>query len=175
MKTAWLYLALVMLVMSAAPVQAEIREQSESGFTVSFAHKVMASPDQVWAALAQPSRWWSGEHSWSGDAKNFSLEPVAGGCFCERWGANSVEHARVIFAMKDQQLRMSGAFGPLQGEALTGTLTITLKAEGRVTMISADYVVGGHARFAFKDVAPAVDGVLGAQMTALAALFPAAP
>lgn len=168
-------LALAALMLAAAPAAAELKAVSESGFAVSHVHKVMATPDQVWAALIMPSRWWSGEHSWSGDAGHFSLEPVAGGCFCERWAGNSVEHARVIYAVKPQQLRLSGAFGPLQGEALVGSFTVTLKAQGNVTTIGIDYVVGGHARFAFKDVAPAVDRVIGEQAGRLAALFPAAP
>lgn len=163
----------LVMIAAAVPSRAEIAEQSESGFTVSFKQRVAATPDQVWAALARPSRWWSKDHSWSGDAKNFSLDPQAGGCFCERWAGNSVEHARVVFARKDAQLRLIGAFGPLQSEALTGVLTFTLKADGKATVIAVDYVVGGHARFAFKDVAPAVDQVMGEQVKSLAALFPA--
>ncbi len=170
-----LHRLLPLLVIAAAPIpaKAEISEQNESGFTVSFKQRVAATPDQVWAALVQPTRWWSKEHSWSGDAKNFSLDPQAGGCFCERWNGNSVEHARIVFVMPRQQLRLRGAFGPLQGEALTGVLTFTLKADGKTTLITADYVVGGHARFPLKDVAPAVDQVIGEQVEALAALFPA--
>jgi len=155
----------------AAPGTAAVQESTDSGFSVSTTQRVAASPAQVWAVLAQPARWWSSQHSWSGDAKNLSLDPVVGGCFCERWGGNGAEHARVIFAKKDEQLRLRGAFGPLQGEALTGVLTFTLKSDGKVTTITADYVVGGHARFAVKDIAPAVDGVIGEQVKGLAALF----
>jgi len=167
-------LPLLVMIAATAPARAEISEQSESGFTVSFKQRVAATPDQVWAALVQPSRWWSKDHSWSNDAKNFSLDPQAGGCFCERWGGNSVEHARVIFVKPGAQLRLSGALGPLQGEALTGVLTFSLKADGKATIITADYVVGGHARFPLKDVASAVDGVIGAQVKTLAGLFPPA-
>ncbi|MBO9575591.1 MAG: SRPBCC domain-containing protein [Sphingobium sp.] len=163
-------LAACTLLMSA-PAAAKVAETSESGFTVSFAQSIGAPPDEVWAALVQPARWWSPQHSWSGNAANFALDPVAGGCFCERWGGNSAEHARVIFVVKGDTLRLRGAFGPLQKEALTGVLSFTLKAEGKGTALVVDYVVGGHARFALKDIAPAVDEVIGEQVKRLAALF----
>lgn len=165
--------ALAMLaVLPAAPAASGVAEASEGGFTVTIVHRVSATPDAVWAALVAPARWWSPAHSYSKDARNFSLDMRAGGCFCERWGENSVEHGRVVMALKGQQLRLLGAFGPLQSEALAGALTFSLKAEGKVTVITTDYVVGGHARFALKDFASAVDAMLGEQMQRLAALFP---
>ncbi len=162
---------LLAALMLAAPAPAEVIEATENGFTVSNTRSVAASPDAVWTALVAPRRWWSGAHSWSGSAANFSLDPVAGGCFCERWAAGSAEHGRVIYAVKNKQLRLRGAFGPLQGEALVGTLTFTLTPDGKGTKIGMDYVVGGHARFALKDIAPAVDGVMKEQISGLATLF----
>jgi len=162
------------LLVAAVPASAVVKESDPNGFTSSHSFRVTATPADVWAVLADPARWWSGAHSWSGSAKNFVMEPVAGGCFCERWEGNSVEHARVIHAVKGQLLRLSGAFGPLQGEALTGTLSFTLKAEGAVTVLTVDYVVGGHARFPLKTIAGGVDQVIGEQAKGLAGLFPAA-
>jgi uncharacterized protein YndB with AHSA1/START domain len=158
----------------AAPAGAEVKDASETGLALTFTHKVAAAPAEVWAALIRPSRWWSKDHSYSGDAKNFSMDPQTGGCFCERWAGGSVEHGRVVFAMPAQQLRILGAFGPLQGEALSGALTISLKADGKATLITADYVVGGYARFPLRQVAPMVDQVIGGQMKTLAGLFPPA-
>ena len=77
---------------------------------------------------------------------------------------------RVIHAVPGSLLRMSGALGPLQGEALTGTLSIVLtRAEGG-TEIEWIYAVGGHASFSLEQVAPAVDGVMGEQLARLASL-----
>lgn len=154
----------------AVPSGAEVKEASESGFTVSHVQVVKASPETVWAALITPARWWSGAHSWSGKAEHFSLDPRVDGCFCERWPGGEVEHARVIFASPGKLLRLRGSLGPLQGEALSGTLSFTLKPEGTGTRISVDYVVGGYARFPLKTVAPAVDGVIGEQAASLAKL-----
>ena len=83
-------------------------------------------------------------------------------------GVGSVQHARILFAKPDELMRLSGAFGPLQGEALTGTLTIQIKATPTGAAIRFDYVVGGYMRFKVADVAPAVDKVLGEQLVGLA-------
>jgi len=165
--------AALALALLAAPAGARIAESNSDGFTVSVTAQAAATPEEVWTALAAPAAWWSPEHSWSGNAANLSLEAAAGGCFCERWDGNSVEHARVIFAVRAQQLRLSGAFGPLQGEALTGVLTVTLTAQAQGTQIAVEYVVGGHARFTLQSVAPLVEQVVSEQVQRLAALFPA--
>jgi hypothetical protein len=125
-------------------------------------------------------------HSWSGDAANLYLDPQAGGCFCELLpkptGApdslrrGSIEHMRVIAAMPPKLLRMAGALGPLQGEALAATMTITLKPlpDGG-THLTWSYVVGGYMRMAVDDIAPLVDKVLVEQFTRLAKAAAAAP
>jgi hypothetical protein len=68
------------------------------------------------------------------------LHPRAGGCFCEvlpnleppdaapRGGA---EHMRVVYAEDARVLRMIGALGPMQSEAVTGVLTIVLNDRWR--------------------------------------------
>ena len=71
-------------------------------------------------------------------------------------------------------LRMSGALGPLQGEALNGTLTVTLTKTEAGTRIEFEYVVGGYMRMKTEEIAPAVDAVLGQQLAGLIkALAPA--
>ena len=142
-----------------------------------------ASPPRTARASRQPRRclenaaraanWWSKDHSWSGDAANFWMDAQAGGCFCEKLpgeaGAmGSVQHARILFAKPGELLRLSGALGPLQGEAVTGTLTIQIKPMEGGSLIRFDYVVGGYMRFKTADIAPAVDGVLGQQLAGLA-------
>src|SRR3546814_14350668 len=65
-------------------------------------------------------------------------------------------------------MRVSDAFGPLQGEAVTGTLTIQIKPTDAGAAIRFDYVVGGYMRFKVAEIAPAVDRVLGEQLVGLA-------
>ena len=161
----------------AAPANAKIIDQSEAGFTVAHTAQVAATPEDVWKMHKMPQKWWSKEHSWSGDAANFWLDSQAGGCFCEKLpgtgpdkvvGMGSVQHARILFAKPNEMLRLSGAFGPLQGEALNGTLTIQIKETPTGAAIRFDYVVGGYMRFQVPEIAPVVDGVIGEQLIGLA-------
>lgn len=155
-----------------APAHAEVGEAAPLGFVVSGEVTVAAEPAAVWAALVEPAKWWNSQHSWSGDAANLTLDPRAGGCFCEKLpGGGSVEHMRVIYAAPGEMLRLSGALGPLQGQALSGTLTIELAAEADGTHIKWISVVGGFAAFDDAEIPAAVDYVIGEQMGRLSALL----
>jgi hypothetical protein len=78
--------------------------------------------------------------------------------------------------MPPKLLRMSGALGPLQGEALVGTLTVVLKPlpDGG-THLTWSYVVGGYMRMKVDEIAPVVDEVLVEQFNRLAKAVLAAP
>ena len=171
-------LAVCLAASVAVPVSAEVTHSSDAGFATSDSVIVGATPQQVWARLIDPAQYWNPEHSWTLDSANFTLEPQAGGCFCEVIPANggngvgSVEHARVIYAAPGQMLRMRGSLGPLQSEALTGVLTVKLEGEGTATKITWEYVVSGFARYPLRDIAAAVDSVQTEQLKRLAALFP---
>jgi hypothetical protein len=158
------------IALASVPAAAEVTAVSEDGFVVHHEGAVAAEPDAAWAALAKPGTWWNGEHSYSGDAANMTLDPVAGGCFCETIpDGGSVEHMRVVFIDKRvRALRLRGSLGPMQGEALTGTLTMLIEPAGTGAMITWDYVVGGYARMPLEDLAPLVDQVIGEQFTRLA-------
>lgn len=157
----------------AAPAVAEVTT-SDQGFVVRNSATVAAAPAEVWAALVQPSRYWNPEHSYSGNGANLTLEPRAGGCFCETLpDGGSVEHLRVTMVQPNRLLRLSGALGPLGTEGLAGGLTWQLEPADGGTRITQAYVVGGNMRFDRATIAPAVDGVLREQLTRLAALFPA--
>ena len=171
------WFALGLLAASApSAASADVVQSSPQGFVVRETTVVEACRDSVWAALVAPARWWNSDHSWSGDAKNLTLEPRAGGCFCETLsGGGSAEHMRVVQAAQGSLLRMRGALGPLQSEALEGVLSIELKAVDGATSIEWTYVVGGYARFPLADIAPAVDSVLKQQAGRLARLLESGP
>lgn len=150
--------------LATVPASAEVIESHGGGFATAHVAEVPTSVRQTWDALIVPSRWWS--HTWSGDPANLTLDPRAGGCFCETVppfegaiAAGSVEHMHVVSVMPGKHLRMTGALGPLQAEGLTGTLTVTLEPNGAGARISWDYLVDGRARFALDQVASVVDGV----------------
>jgi hypothetical protein len=160
------------LALAAAPLPAaaEVAASSDAGFASHNEVLVDVTPQAAWETLVRPAEWWSGDHTYSGDPANMRIEIEPGGCFCERVPASGgeIEHMRVIYIAPDSTLRMTGGLGPLQSEAVTGVLTMTLAADGEMTRISWDYVVGGYARMPLAELAPLVDQVIGEQLLRLA-------
>lgn len=175
------YLATAAAMLGAAPLAAEVVEEKPSGFVSRHETIVTASRKEVWLALISPASWWRSDHTWSGEAKNLTLTPQAGGCFCETIPEvdtpgrftleGSVEHMRVIQAYPEQALRMQGALGPLQSEPVIGILTVAISEVKEGTRIVWEYNVGGSMRYEVPVISKAVDGVMGAQLTALAKLL----
>ncbi len=165
-------------VLAAAPAQAEVIRSTDDSFVSRHEVVVEASPKEVWLALISPAAWWRSEHTWSGDSKNLSLMPKAGGCFCETIPEvdepgrftleGSVEHMRVVQAYPETALRMVGALGPLQSEPVNGVLTIAISKAPKGTKIVWEYNVGGPMRYEVPVISKAVDGVMGTQLEALA-------
>lgn len=165
--------------MIATPAAAEVTAQSDVGFVVREVADVSATPAETWRAMTTPGAWWSSAHTFSGSGANLSLSPTVGGCFCERFPppkgapatqpAGGVQHMRVIYVEPNRVLRLSGALGPLQSEALAGTLTMALRATDTGTHITWEYVVGGYMRYKVDQIAPAVDRMLAEQISLLAA------
>lgn len=166
--------------LASTPAWAEVTNQSDAGFEIELGADTPATASDAWQELIAPARWWSSEHTYSGDAANLYIDPQASGCFCEKLPVpkdapagqriGSVEHMHVIYADPVRRvLRMKGALGPLQSEALDGTLTITLKPVGEGTRIEWNYVVGGFMRMKSAEIAPLVDKVLSEQLARLAA------
>jgi hypothetical protein len=169
-------LAVGLAVVLACPAAAEVAASGDTGFVSHNVVEVPASPAMAWAMLARPGEWWNGEHSYSGSAANMTFEPVAGGCFCEAipaasgTAAGQVEHMRVVYIdPRVRTLRLAGALGPLQAEAVTGALTMKVEPSGSGSKITWDYVVGGYMRMPMAQIAPVVDAVVGEQLTRLAA------
>nr|WP_315457575.1 hypothetical protein [uncultured Sphingorhabdus sp.] len=173
------------LAATSPPAIAEVKATSDTGFNVVHIASVKATPDEIWKRLLAPKDWWNKAHSWSGSSAGFYIDAQANGCFCELFqetGADgklkttgSVEHMRVIFAQPGKVLRMQGALGPLQSEAVIGTLTVAMEPakDGGLTKVSFSYVVGGYMRYKVSEIAPAVDKVLAEQFRNL--LSPFAP
>ena len=152
-----------LLTLAATSAHAEIVESANGGFASQHSVLVAADVETVWNELVHPENWWS--HTWSGDSANLSLELRGGGCFCETIPGQgglpdgSVEHMRVLAVFPHRMLRLGGALGPLQSEALSGALTITLREDALGTEISWHYVTGGQSRMDMEQMAPVVDRV----------------
>jgi hypothetical protein len=170
---------------TASPAFADVKAASDTGFNSVHIATVNATPAEIWKRLLSPKDYWNKAHSWSGSSAGFYIDAQANGCFCELFqeaGENgtlktvgSVEHMRVIFVQPGKELRMQGALGPLQSEAVIGTLTVAMEPakDNAATRVSFSYVVGGYMRYKVSEIAPAVDKVLGEQFKNM--LLPFAP
>ena len=174
-----------LLAAISSPAFAEVKSASDTGFNSVHIATVNATPEDIWKRLLTPKDYWNKAHSWSGSSAGFYIDAQANGCFCELFQeadvngnlktVGSVEHMRVIFAQPGKVLRMQGALGPLQSEAVTGTLTVAMEPaqDNAGTRVSFSYVVGGYMRYKVSEIAPALDKVLGEQFKSM--LSPYAP
>lgn len=143
--------------------RAEVSAASPSMFEIHAEAEVAAAPDKVWRDLTRIERWWSSAHTYSGDASRLRLEARAGGCWCERWDGQSVEHARVVLVMEHEgvrTLRAVGALGPLQAMGVNAVLTFTVAPHANGAKITMTYRVSGDSSLTLDTVAPFVDNVL---------------
>jgi len=157
----------VALALAAGAAQAEPTPR-EGGFTVRNTVEVAAPPARVWAELVRPGRWWDSTHSWSGDAANMTLEPRAGGCFCERLAdGGSAMHGQVLFVEPNKTLRLSALLGPLMTLGASGVLSVGIEPAGSGSRVTLTYAVGGLASDTARTLAGPVDGVLRTQLERL--------
>lgn len=168
----WLCGALVTALACGTAASAKVRSANDVGFSLASSVRIDRDARSIYTLIAKPARWWSREHSYSGDTANLSMNPRAGGCFCERLpgadgSAGSVEHARVILADPYKRLRLSGALGPLQADAVIGTLEFTLTPADKGVEVTISYVAAGSMRTDPRQIAPVVDRVLVEQLASL--------
>jgi uncharacterized protein YndB with AHSA1/START domain len=158
-------LGLAISALIADPSAATVSDIASNGFTLKIETHIAASPDKVYATLIEPARWWSSDHTFSGDANNLHLEARAGGCWCETLpNGGSVTHLTVVYVNPGKALRLRGALGPFQALAVTGALTWKLEPAADGTHVSVTYALGGYNNGGFAELAQAGDGVLTAQV-----------
>src|SRR5438093_1033640 len=161
---------LLLTFLACGPAQAEIKSSTPTSFEVERKTFVLATPQAVYAQIGRIGEWWDPAHSYSGKGANLRLDLRAGGCFCESIGPGaSVEHMRVVYADPKVGIRLSGGLGPLQKEAVTGTLSWSFKELGSGTEVTQNYIVFGYARGGLQNLAVPVDKVLSGQFERLVA------
>jgi uncharacterized protein YndB with AHSA1/START domain len=161
-------IAVALLFAAAFPAQAAVLDATPNGFTIQIKVQVSASPGKVFAALVQPAKWWSATHTFSGDSANLSLDAKAGGCWCEKLpNGGSVAHLTVVYVDPGRLLRLRGALGPFQGDAVEGAMTWSLAARGNATDLTLEYALGGYRKDGLYSLSNLVDGVLTEQVANL--------
>ena len=162
--------AVVAVVVVTAPAAGEVVDKSASGFTLKTTVQVAAAPERVYRALVEIGSWWSSAHTYSGDARNMSLVPQPGGCFCEQLpNGGGVEHGRVVNVVPGSLLRLSTALGPLQELGVAGNMTWQVAGSGQASTVTMTYVVGGYMAGGLDTMAAPVDKVLAEQVGLLKA------
>lgn len=152
----------------ASSAWAEVKAVTPGGFHVQQSLSIQAPPSRTYAALLDVGRWWSSEHTYSGESGNLSIDPRPGGCFCERLAnGGGVQHMTVAWVQPDSILRLLGGLGPLQGEGVSGALTFTIEPAEANSRLRLEYVVGGYSPKGLERYAPMVDQVLAEQMARL--------
>lgn len=162
--------SLLLILLVASPALAEVKSSTPSGFEVERKAVVKATPEATYAQIGRIGEWWDPAHSYSSQTANLRLELRAGGCFCESFGnGGTIEHMRVIYAEPKSAIRLSGGLGPLQTEAVAGTLVWSFKAVEGGTELTQSYIVSGLVRGGIQTYAAPVDMVLSQQFDRLLA------
>lgn len=158
------------LMMFQPGLHAEVKDASSSGFTIENSQVVPVDAMTAYAALVDDvGRWWPADHTWWGDAARLSIQPRAGGCFCEIDGARQAAHMTVMFVDPGKTLRMTGGLGPLQGMGMSGALEWRFAAdEEGGTRITLHYRAGGYSPDDIGGFVPVIDKVQGQQLGGLA-------
>ena len=147
-------------------IHASVADSSSYGFTIKQEYTIKDPADSVFKNLVYNiGKWWDSEHTYSHDARNLTIQPFAGGCFCERLkDSGSVRHMTVINIVPGKTLRMEGGLGPLQSMAVNAILTFSISQSCNNAELEVTYTVGGYAPGGLQKMAPIVDRVLGQQM-----------
>jgi uncharacterized protein YndB with AHSA1/START domain len=152
----------------ASPAAAAVVDAQPGGFEVREQAQIAAPPARVYAAIGRIGQWWLSGHTYSGDAKNLSLDLKPGGCFCEVLKDDGgVRHMGVILVQPDKTVRLEGALGPLATTGGAGHLSFALSPRDTGTNVVLTYDFGGYAKGGMDKWAAPVDGVLGAQLDSL--------
>jgi uncharacterized protein YndB with AHSA1/START domain len=165
-------LALALLAMQSATCRAEVVDKQANGFALQEKYQIKAAPEKVYAAMIEPSRWWNSAHTFSGDAKNLTLDARAGGCWCETLpGGGSALHMTVVNVVPGKLVRMRGALGPFQPTGMDGAMNVTFKPKDGGTLLEVSYNLGGYVNGGFDVLATSADGVLNLQFYRLKQLI----
>jgi len=148
---------------------AEVADSSTDGFTVKTSVNIQASPAEVYRRLIHNiGDWWNAQHTFSGDARNLTIDEKPMGCFCEALpGQGAVRHMEVLRFVPGRALVLSGAIGPLQPLAAAATMTIQLSPGDTGTTMEVTYAVAGYLPAGMNTWAAPVDSVITEQFTRL--------
>ena len=147
----------------SGPAAAEVIDAAPGGLSLVHEVTIAASRQEVWrAAVKEVGRWWSSDHTISGDATRMSIDARPQGCFCEAIGEHAgVVHLTVTFVNPNVLLRLTGGLGPLGLLGVDGNMTWEFLDAREGTTVRFSYVVGGYRPGGLEEMAGPVDSVIG--------------
>ena len=157
-----------LLAVVAGGAHAEVKQAAADSFVLTYSSTLDVAPDKVYAvdtrrrALVERRAHLFGrrrqpEHESRGRAR----------AFASAGRTTPSQHGTVLMAIRDQALRIGGAFGPLQGMGVNAVLSIGTRAEAGGTALTMVYRVNGTSGNALDKLAPDVDQVLAEQFRRL--------
>ncbi|MDA0272681.1 MAG: SRPBCC domain-containing protein [Proteobacteria bacterium] len=163
--TKWVFSTFLFLLSAIA--LADVTSKGDRGFSLVITGVVETTPNETYDQFVRIDEWWLEGHTWYGKAENLSLEPKAGGCFCEISGDNQVLHMLVTFVQPGIEIKMVGGLGPLQMMGIHGGMSWRFESIPGGTRITQTYNVTGYAPGGLTDLAEIVDSVQTSQLNAL--------
>jgi hypothetical protein len=161
---------LVLALALTGTVAAKVTEQNDTGFTVVLEGDISITPDYAWRRFLAIGSWWSDAHSFSGKARNMTIKPEPGGCWCEALpNGGFVRHMDVVYADPGKMLILKGGMGPLLFMGAIGSLTVKFAPLDEGTHVTLNFAVGGHDEKGWKDLSAGVDAVLSEQFRSFTA------
>jgi uncharacterized protein YndB with AHSA1/START domain len=157
-----IFLFAMMAVVTSQSAPAEVESADAAGFKISSQVLVDASREDAWnAAIKDVGKWWSSDHTISGDAARLHIDAKPQGCFCETLGPDAgVVHMTVTTVFPYTVLRLTGGLGPLGLMGVEGNMTWEFDDAGDNTKVTLTYAVGGYLEGGLDVMAAPVDGVL---------------
>lgn len=157
------------LYSDAAP--GEVLDAGPGGFSLVHDVTIDAARSDVWrAAVYEIGKWWSSDHTISGDARRMSIDPRPQGCFCESIGEHTgVVHLTVTSVNTNVLLRLTGGLGPLGLMGVNGNMTWEFFDADNGTTVKFSYAVGGYRPGGLDEIAGPVDYVIGEALLRLKA------
>ena len=152
-------IALLATLANGSAARADVVSAAPGSLLLRTTVEVSAAPDTVYDALtARVGEWWSNAQTVSGNSRNLSLDARAGGCFCEKLsGGGTVQHMQVVWAEPGTLLRLSGAPGLLQENAVSATTTWRLTKTAAGTRIDFTFAAAGYLPAGFDKIATPAD------------------
>lgn len=161
---------LILLFFFSSSLFAEVIQKDKHGFKIVIKQSVNVSYDVAYNQFLKISQWWNKEHTWFGKSENLSLEPKAGGCFCEKSEGREVLHMTVSYVDPNNELRMIGGLGPLQMMGVQGGMSWKFSAITQTkTEIIHTYQVVGFMTEGLDKLAAIVNKVQSGQVDSLVA------